>query len=153
MNFIKHLFTKEQVNNQTFNQEDTILVDAHEAFESTKQPQLRNTIKKINDNRGSGWTYTYLDTHEGKPHIETISALLEKGYDVSISKSRGCLGDEPNWFNKVYWDDCASGIIRRIEGVTLSEWPEIFELQAQAAEKAKTALEVKENSYQQDEVS
>lgn len=31
-------------------------------------------------------------------------------------------------FDKVYWDDYASGKIRKIEGLTEREWPELFQL-------------------------
>lgn len=87
---------------------EKVLVSAEEAFESTKEPQLRNAIKKIDDCRKVGMMSAYLD--ECKLHQETIDALLNKGYDISMKHY-----ETPNhWSNIVYWDEEASGIIRNV---------------------------------------
>lgn len=86
-------------------------VTAKEAFESTKEPQLENVIKKINAARKSGSTYTYVNNNE-ELHSETIEALLVKGYDIEITHySESDIG----WYNKVCWDKNASGKISKRE--------------------------------------
>lgn len=84
------------------------LITAREAFESTKAPQLENAIREINEKIASGHMYTYVGDHE-KLHQETIDALLEKGYDLKISHFE----NDDMWFNQVFWDDEASGKMRK----------------------------------------
>lgn len=97
---IKNLFKKE---NKQF-------VTAKEAFESTKEPQLKNVIRNINESRQAGRTSTYVADNE-ELHSETIEALLSKGYDVEITHYNNPIGFE--WINEVFWNKKASGKIRK----------------------------------------
>lgn len=87
---------------------EKVLVNAKEAFESTKKPQLLNVIEKIDECRSRGKMYTYLD--ENKLHQETIEALLSRGYDISMKYFESM----NHWSNVVYWDEKASGTIRDV---------------------------------------
>lgn len=80
------------------------LVPAKEAFESTKEPQLRSVIAEINNARKNGRCSTIIMGE--KFHKETIEAVLEAGYDV-------CTNDTGDiCFNHIFWDEAASGKIR-----------------------------------------
>lgn len=106
---------------------ENILVSTAEAFESTKQPQFENLAAEINRQRSGGHTHMVSENKE-KLHIETLEKLLEKGYDLSVAKRNAGFGDIPEWVNEVFWDENASGAIRRIENVEDAEWPELYQL-------------------------
>lgn len=102
---IKGLFSKKEDK-----KEDVYLVTAKKAFESTKEPQLRRVIEKIDECRKLGMMKAYICEEE--LHQETIDVLLEKGYDLSMRRSNIMeLGDN-YYFNEVFWDKDASGKIR-----------------------------------------
>ncbi len=84
-----------------FKNENKQFVTAKEAFESTKEPQLENVIKEINESRRRGVTKVYVGKDE-ELHRETIEALLSKGYDIEITHYNNAIGCE--WFNEVFWD-------------------------------------------------
>lgn len=92
-----------------FRKKDEQFVTAKEAFESTKAPQLKKAIEKINESRQRGSMSTYVGDNE-ELHSETIDALLKKGYDVEVTHYDHADGLE--WFNKAFWDSKASGKIR-----------------------------------------
>lgn len=87
---------------------EKVLVSAKEAFESTKEPQLRNAIKKIDECRKIGMMSAYID--DCKLHQETIEALLSRGYDISMKYFETM----NHWSNVVYWDEKATGAIRDV---------------------------------------
>lgn len=107
--------------------QESILVSAKEAFESTKQPQLENLAAEINRQRSEGHTRMVSENKE-KLHMETLRKLLAKGYDLSVTKRNAGLGGIPEWVNEVFWDENASGAIRKIENVGEAEWPELYHL-------------------------
>lgn len=88
---------------------DLPLLTAKEAFESTKEPQLRKVIEKINACRKEGKLSAFICDEE--LHQETIDALLEKGYDLSMSYSN--IEEFEHYFNEALWDKRASGKIRK----------------------------------------
>lgn len=95
-----------------FKKKDVQLVTAKKAFESTKQPQLEKVIKEINESRQRGRMSAYVGDNE-ELHKETIEALLNKGYDITITHYSN--SDFMEWFNRVFWDKEASGKIRKKE--------------------------------------
>lgn len=123
LNFIRTFFSS---NRETLQEaEDAILVTASEAFESTKAPQLQKAIAGINSARRNGLTHTYVGDQE-RLHAETIKMLLESGYDISIHRhGPNDFESRATWFNEVFWDKSASGIIREMRGVSKDEWPEV----------------------------
>lgn len=106
---------------------ENILVSAEEAFESTKQPQFENLVAEINRQRLDGHTHMVSENKE-KLHMETLRKLLAKGYDLSVTKKSTGPGRIPEWVNGVFWDENASGAIRKIENVGEAEWPELYHL-------------------------
>lgn len=90
------------------------LVTAKEAFESTKAPQLERVIREINERREEGRVWTYVNGEE-ELHKETIDFLLDKGYDLKISRHKDGILEREMWFNEVHWDSKASGRFQYIE--------------------------------------
>lgn len=61
---------------------DTKLIPAAEAYQSTKAPELANTVSKINEARKKGDKYIII--HDKLLHEETVTTLTAVGYDVHV---------------------------------------------------------------------
>lgn len=87
------------------------LPTAKECYELTKDPQLKNCIKKIREAVESGKTYAYIGDNE-QLHEETKEFLLSRGFDLSICSYSGiCEDGSKDYFNKCIFDKNASGKI------------------------------------------
>lgn len=61
---------------------DTKLIPAAEAYQSTKAPELANTVSQINEARKKGNKYIII--HDRQLHEETVTTLIAVGYDVHV---------------------------------------------------------------------
>lgn len=89
------------------------LPSAKIALERTKEPQLRNCIRSIQDAVDCGKTRTYIENGE-KLHAETIKYLTDKGYNVKVScfkenNDRLLRRERDEYFNEAYWGEDANG--------------------------------------------
>lgn len=90
----------------------TTIPDAKIALELTKEPQLKQCIKQINDAIARGNTMTYVGDKE-KLHKETIEYITGLGYDIKVL----CYKERPDdiyrrrdeYFNEVFWNEGTTG--------------------------------------------
>lgn len=88
-------------------EKDFTLVSAKDAWESTKEPQLKNVIAEINEARIRGNQKAYV-SHDTKLHQETVDILLKEGYDLRTTT----YDNSESIFNEVFWDENACGKFR-----------------------------------------
>lgn len=74
---------KNKTENTDSDYRDTKLIPADEAYQSTKAPELANTISKINEARKNGNKSIII--HNTQLHEETVTTLIAVGYDVHIT--------------------------------------------------------------------
>ena len=100
-------------------QEDVFLPTAREAWENTKEPQLKNCINQINSATKSGSTHTYIGDRE-KLHDETIAYLTGLGYDIKTTlykakPGENFLRERDEYFNEVFWHEGTTGTFSLVE--------------------------------------